>query len=183
MNDSQLRASSSAHVSSHLATDPRSNPASILLVDDQPARLLSYEAVLSGLGINCVRALSGEEALVRVLRQEFAAVVPDVSMRITAASEGPGPGSTFTVRWQLVESELSSEAGIRIDTPAAACPDRRRQQRCGRLARATTAARGTYHHCRLLSRAGLGCMSRVQPEVKTVDGTELNEATAPAPVK
>lgn len=35
----------------------------------QPARLLSYEAVLSGLGVNCVRSLSGEEALVRVLKQ------------------------------------------------------------------------------------------------------------------
>lgn len=69
MNDSQLRASPSASASSHSPTDHRSHPVSILLVDDQPARLLSYEAVLSGLGVNCVRSLSGEEALVRVLKQ------------------------------------------------------------------------------------------------------------------
>lgn len=34
----------------------------VLLVDDQPARLLTYEAVLEGVGVCCVRALSGTEA-------------------------------------------------------------------------------------------------------------------------
>src|SRR6185503_16345581 len=59
------------------ATPPR---ASILLVDDQPARLLSYEAVLYGLGVQCVRALSGAQALERLLEQEFAAILLDVNM-------------------------------------------------------------------------------------------------------
>ncbi len=59
------------------ATAPR---ASILLVDDQPARLLSYEAVLYGLGVQCVRALSGPQALERLLEQEFAAILLDVNM-------------------------------------------------------------------------------------------------------
>ena len=54
--------------------------ASILLVDDQPARLLSYEAVLYGLGVQCVRALSGTQALERLLEQEFAAILLDVNM-------------------------------------------------------------------------------------------------------
>lgn len=54
--------------------------ASILLVDDQPARLLSYEAVLYGLGVQCVRALSGPQALERLLEQEFAAILLDVNM-------------------------------------------------------------------------------------------------------
>jgi len=54
--------------------------ASILLVDDQPARLLSYEAVLYGLGVRCVRALSGPQALERLLEQEFAAILLDVNM-------------------------------------------------------------------------------------------------------
>jgi len=58
---------------------PRPN-ASILLVDDQPARLLTYEAMLNGLGVQCVRALSGREALERLLQQEFAVLVLDVSM-------------------------------------------------------------------------------------------------------
>src|SRR5687767_5927357 len=54
--------------------------ASILLVDDQPARLLTYEAILSGLAVNCVRAHSGAEALEKLLRQEFAVVLLDVQM-------------------------------------------------------------------------------------------------------
>ena len=54
--------------------------ASILLVDDQPARLLSYEAVLYGLGVQCVRALSGSQALERLLEQDFAAILLDVNM-------------------------------------------------------------------------------------------------------
>lgn len=53
---------------------------SILMVDDQPARLLTYEAILSGLGVRCVRALSGNEALERLLQQEFAAILLDVAM-------------------------------------------------------------------------------------------------------
>jgi PAS domain S-box-containing protein len=54
--------------------------ASILLVDDQPARLLTYEAMLSGLGLRCVRALSGVEALEKLLVNEFAVIVLDVNM-------------------------------------------------------------------------------------------------------
>ncbi|HEY7641133.1 MAG TPA: response regulator [Steroidobacteraceae bacterium] len=54
--------------------------AHILLVDDQPARLLSYEAILLGLGVQCVRALSGRQALERLLEQEFAAILLDVNM-------------------------------------------------------------------------------------------------------
>jgi signal transduction histidine kinase len=52
----------------------------ILLVDDQPARLLSYESVLSGLGQNLVRAHSGTEALERLMRQDFAVILLDVNM-------------------------------------------------------------------------------------------------------
>jgi signal transduction histidine kinase len=59
------------------AASPRT---SILLVDDQLARLLSYEAVLSSLDVHCVRALSGTEALERLLKQEFAVIVLDVNM-------------------------------------------------------------------------------------------------------
>jgi len=59
------------------ATATRPN---ILLVDDQPARLLSYQAVLSGLGVECVRAQSGAEALERLMKQEFAVILLDVHM-------------------------------------------------------------------------------------------------------
>jgi PAS domain S-box-containing protein len=60
-----------------VAARPQPN---ILLVDDQPARLLTYEAVLSGVGVNCVRALSGAEALEKLLNHEFAVLLLDVHM-------------------------------------------------------------------------------------------------------
>jgi signal transduction histidine kinase len=52
----------------------------ILLVDDQPARLLTYETVLAELGQNLVKAHSGLEALEKLMREEFAVVLMDVSM-------------------------------------------------------------------------------------------------------
>jgi signal transduction histidine kinase len=52
----------------------------ILLVDDQPARLLTYQTVLEELGQNLVTARSGLEALEKLMRDEFAVVLLDVSM-------------------------------------------------------------------------------------------------------
>src|SRR5579862_4806814 len=52
----------------------------ILLVDDQPARLLTYQSVLASLGQNLVPAHSGLEALEKLMHQEFAVVLLDVSM-------------------------------------------------------------------------------------------------------
>jgi signal transduction histidine kinase len=52
----------------------------ILLVDDQPARLLSYESILSDLGHNLVSANSGREALEKLMRDDFAVILLDVSM-------------------------------------------------------------------------------------------------------
>ncbi|MBS0581103.1 MAG: response regulator [Proteobacteria bacterium] len=52
----------------------------ILLVDDQHARLLTYQSVLADLGQNLVLAHSGLEALEQLMRQEFAVVLLDVSM-------------------------------------------------------------------------------------------------------
>jgi signal transduction histidine kinase len=52
----------------------------ILLVDDQPARLLSYETILADLGQNLIMARSGLEALERLMQHEFAVVLLDVNM-------------------------------------------------------------------------------------------------------
>lgn len=54
--------------------------ASILLVDDQSARLLTYESILEPVGVRCVRAHSGEEALGCLLQEKFALILLDVSM-------------------------------------------------------------------------------------------------------
>ena len=52
----------------------------ILMVDDQPAKLLSYEAILGELGENLIKANSGREALEHLLRTDIAVVLMDVSM-------------------------------------------------------------------------------------------------------
>jgi signal transduction histidine kinase len=57
-----------------------SEKVNVLLVDDQPARLLTYETILSELGQNLVRAGSGLEALDKLMKDEFAVVLLDVSM-------------------------------------------------------------------------------------------------------
>jgi PAS domain S-box-containing protein len=59
---------------------PSEPKASILLVDDHPANLLSLRALLDGLGQNLVEARSGEEALQRLRADEFAVVLLDVLM-------------------------------------------------------------------------------------------------------
>ncbi len=55
-------------------------PANILMVDDQPARLLTYRAILEPLGHNLVAVNSGLEALDALMKQEFAVVLLDVKM-------------------------------------------------------------------------------------------------------
>jgi signal transduction histidine kinase len=52
----------------------------ILLVDDQPAKLLSYEAILGELGENLVMAGSANEALRLLLKIDVAVVLIDVCM-------------------------------------------------------------------------------------------------------
>jgi signal transduction histidine kinase len=52
----------------------------ILLVDDQPANLLALEAVLEAPGYELVTARSGAEAIDKVARTEFAAVLLDIQM-------------------------------------------------------------------------------------------------------
>jgi PAS domain S-box-containing protein len=55
-------------------------PVNILLVDDKPAKLLSYEAILTQLGENLITAGSAKEALEHILKREIAVVLTDVRM-------------------------------------------------------------------------------------------------------
>ena len=52
----------------------------ILLVDDQPAKLLAYEVILKELGENLAVATSGREALEYLLKNEVAIILVDVCM-------------------------------------------------------------------------------------------------------
>src|SRR5262249_48896852 len=52
----------------------------ILLVDDQPAKLLSYEVILQGLGENLLKASSATEALNHLLKHDAAVILVDVCM-------------------------------------------------------------------------------------------------------
>ena len=52
----------------------------ILLVDDQPSKLLTYEVILQSLGDNLIKATSGKEALEQLLKNEIAVILVDVCM-------------------------------------------------------------------------------------------------------
>src|ERR671922_978573 len=52
----------------------------ILLVDDQPSKLMSYEVILGELGENLIKAGSPHEALGILLKTDVAVVLIDVVM-------------------------------------------------------------------------------------------------------
>jgi len=59
---------------------PDEDRTNILIVDDRPDKLLVLETILEELGQNVVVAQSGDEALKRVLEQDFAVILLDVNM-------------------------------------------------------------------------------------------------------
>ncbi len=65
-------------------TDEKIN---ILLVDDQPAKLLTYEAILRELDANLISANGAREALEHLLKREIAVVLVDVYMPETDGFE------------------------------------------------------------------------------------------------
>lgn len=54
--------------------------ANILLIDDDPSKLLTYEVMLSELGENLIKAHSGMEGLERLLKNDISLVLMDVCM-------------------------------------------------------------------------------------------------------
>src|ERR1700691_200488 len=52
----------------------------VLLVDDQPDKLLAYEVILGDLGENLVKTSSAREALAYLLKNDVAVVLIDVCM-------------------------------------------------------------------------------------------------------
>lgn len=69
--------------SAELRSGPRDagrEPVNVLLVDDQPGRLLTYRAILEPLRERLVETSSGTEALKRLMEEEFAVILLDVNM-------------------------------------------------------------------------------------------------------
>ncbi len=63
-----------------MAAPTRIDGVNILLVDDQPAKLLTYETILDELGETLLKASSATEALECLLKNEIAVVLVDVCM-------------------------------------------------------------------------------------------------------
>jgi signal transduction histidine kinase len=59
---------------------PAGQSAGVLLVDDQPARLLTYRAILEPLGEDLHEASSGRDALRQLMLRDFAVILLDVNM-------------------------------------------------------------------------------------------------------
>jgi two-component sensor histidine kinase/DNA-binding response OmpR family regulator len=59
---------------------PSNDKINVLLVDDQPAKLMAYEVILSELGENLLKAASAREAFEHLLKTDVAIVLIDVCM-------------------------------------------------------------------------------------------------------
>jgi PAS domain S-box-containing protein len=59
---------------------PPVDKVNILLVDDQPSKLMSYEVVLREIGETLIKASSGREALEQLLKNDVAVILVDVCM-------------------------------------------------------------------------------------------------------
>ena len=76
----------------------------ILMVDDQPGKLLSYEAILSQLSENLIKAHSANEALECLLKNDVAVVVIDVCM----FGAPPAAPPVLTRRRSLCEQQTAA---------------------------------------------------------------------------
>jgi len=63
-----------------LPTDAVAEKLNILMVDDQPAKLLTYESMLAQLDERLIKAQTASEALAHLLRDDIAVVLMDVNM-------------------------------------------------------------------------------------------------------
>jgi two-component system sensor histidine kinase/response regulator len=75
MDDRTFTTKSSKH-----AANGAKEIVNILLVDDQPGKLLAHEAILSELGQRIIKARNGVEALEQLLKNDFAVILLDVNM-------------------------------------------------------------------------------------------------------
>src|SRR6266403_1102088 len=89
----------------------------ILLVDDQPAKLLAYEVILKELGENLVVASSGREALEYLLKNEVAVILVDVCMPGLGLDQrrldvGRGPVPHLRRRSKSLRGDTGKRSGV-----------------------------------------------------------------------
>ena len=78
--DAKIAADSNADLGTKREKMSDQDRANILMVDDQPSKLMSYEVILGTLGENLIKAKSAREALDHLLHNDIAVVLMDVSM-------------------------------------------------------------------------------------------------------
>src|SRR6266568_2705401 len=84
----------------------------ILLVDDQPGKLLGYEVILSELGENLIKAGSANEALEHLLKNEVAVVLIDVCMPDLDLLRGYAAGAVDYVPVPVVPDLLRAKVRV-----------------------------------------------------------------------
>jgi signal transduction histidine kinase len=87
---------------------------SVLLVDDNEANLLTYEAILEDLHLNLVKAHSGKEALRYAFNQDFATILLDVQM---PEMDGFEVAATIRKRQKSRETPLLFVTAVFHDQP------------------------------------------------------------------
>ena len=80
VNTEQLLSGFACGCTAEVSTMVQDDKVNILLVDDQPAKLMSYEVVLRELDENLIKAHSAREALEILLKNEVAVLLVDVCM-------------------------------------------------------------------------------------------------------
>ena len=84
----------------------------VLMVDDQPDKLLAYEAILAGLGETLLKAATAREALSILLKQDIAVILMDVNMRPEIAAKVAASAGNFTAAKgadQLMDAKLKAQ--------------------------------------------------------------------------
>jgi signal transduction histidine kinase len=99
------------------------DPINILMVDDQPAKLMSYEVMLKELGENLIKASSAREALECLLKTDVAVILVDVCM--------PEQDGFELVRMIREHPRFEKIAIIFVSAIAMAEPDRLRGYKAG----------------------------------------------------
>ena len=117
----------------------------ILLVDDQPNNLLALEAVLAGEGLSLVRAHTGEQALLRVLDDDYAAILMDVQMPdldgfetaelIRQRDRSKHTPILFLTAFQSTDAQI---AGGTPSGPSTSCSSRSFRRSSGRRSRSSS---------------------------------------------